>query len=406
MVPDYIWLIFFFALGASIGSFLNVVVYRLPLDLSLVKPDSHCPVCKKPIVWYDNIPVFAWFLLRGRCRKCHTPFSFRYSFIELLTALLFAGLYWLYFMEGVREEMPVFTNGGWTIYIGHLVLVSCLLASSLIDAEHWIIPLSLSYTATIAGLILGAWSPVVIDPAVQENAWRVMPYAGPQMAACAFGAVIGLVIGMLLVQRGIIPRSYAALDEAQEQFQQRHELKGSKADGSMATSVTFDETNINDRKEMLWELLFLLPVVGLGLLCLYISRQDFAISQWWQQMILEQRWLAGFLGSVFGFLIGGGVVWGTRIGGTLAFGKEAMGLGDVHLMAAVGAVTGWITPTIAFFVAPFMGLGWALTRLIMHRKREIPYGPFLSAATVFVMIFHDQIVDFFRNSMISPQMIP
>ena len=92
------------------------------------------------------------------------------------------------------------------------------------------------------------------------------------------------------------------------------------------------------------------------------------------------------------------MVWATRIGGSLAFGKEAMGLGDVHLMAAVGAMLGWTSPVIAFFLAPFMGLSWALARLLIHRTREIPYGPFLSMATVIVMLAHDIIVQWFIES--------
>jgi leader peptidase (prepilin peptidase)/N-methyltransferase len=123
-------------------------------------------------------------------------------------------------------------------------------------------------------------------------------------------------------------------------------------------------------------------------------------------LITEQKWLTGLLGSVFGYMIGAAVVWATRILGSLAFGKEAMGLGDVHLMAAVGAVLGWASPTIAFFVAPFIGLGWAVARLLLHKEREIPYGPFLSVATLIVMIWHDPIVNYFLQAFTPQQLLP
>ena len=91
-----------------------------------------------------------------------------------------------------------------------------------------------------------------------------------------------------------------------------------------------------------------------------------------------------------GYLVGGGLVWFFRIGGTLALGKEAMGLGDVHLMAGVGAVMGWIDPTLAFFIAPFMGIAWAcggvLLRRVFHTQGSaLPYGPHLAGATLLVL---------------------
>ena len=95
--------------------------------------------------------------------------------------------------------------------------------------------------------------------------------------------------------------------------------------------------------------------------------------------------------GLFGYFIGCAVVWATRILGTLAFGKEAMGLGDVHLMGAAGSVVGPIMVVIAFFIAPFFGLGWALFQMFFKKTRQIPYGPFLSLAVFTVMIFHDWI---------------
>jgi leader peptidase (prepilin peptidase)/N-methyltransferase len=103
--------------------------------------------------------------------------------------------------------------------------------------------------------------------------------------------------------------------------------------------------------------------------------------------------VAGVLGSLFGYFVGCTVVWATRILGTLGFGKEAMGLGDVHLMGAAGAVIGPLMVVIAFFIAPFFGLGWALFQMIFKKIRQIPYGPFLSLAVLTVMIFHDWILN-------------
>ena len=78
--------------GGAIGSFLNVVVYRLPHGISLITPPSHCPNCKRPIRWFDNVPVFGWIMLRGRCRHCRCPISIRYPAVEAFTAAMFAAL--------------------------------------------------------------------------------------------------------------------------------------------------------------------------------------------------------------------------------------------------------------------------------------------------------------------------
>ncbi len=85
-------IVWFFWLGAALGSYLNVVVYRMPLGLPSVAPDSRCPKCRTPIRWYDNIPVVSWLALRGRCRSCREPISRRYLIVELLMGSLFVGL--------------------------------------------------------------------------------------------------------------------------------------------------------------------------------------------------------------------------------------------------------------------------------------------------------------------------
>jgi leader peptidase (prepilin peptidase) / N-methyltransferase len=395
-IPTLFWLIFLFALGAAAGSFLNVVVYRMPRDLSIVRPGSHCTVCKHPIAWYDNIPIAAWFILGGKCRHCGARFSVRYAVVEFLTAILFVGLFWFYFVDPTRSprQMPVFESGGWMIYMGHIALVAVLLAASLIDAEHWIIPLSLCYTIVAMGAILSMVWPYVVEGPVDQF-WRLIPWSGPTTASLAIGALGGLSVSLVLVQCGIIKRSFDAEDVATPVGVTA--VKDAEAGGS--------DDNVNVRAEMVREMVFLAPPLLLALAGYFIFVRCDGPADWWAGLLGGHKWFAGLLGSAYGFMIGGAVVWATRIAGTLAFGREAMGLGDVHLMAAVGAVLGWISPTIAFFLAPFFGLGWAVARLIIHRSREIPYGPFLSMATLVVMIFQDRIVDYLMQSMVGPSVL-
>ena len=124
--------------GAMVGSFLNVCIYRIPADQSIVTPGSHC-ACGQPIAWYDNIPVLSWFILRGKARCCGRPYSFRYAFVELLTAGLFLAC-WLSFPPAKA--------------VCGMVFVSVLIAATFIDLDHMIIPDVFSIGAGLFGILL------------------------------------------------------------------------------------------------------------------------------------------------------------------------------------------------------------------------------------------------------------
>jgi leader peptidase (prepilin peptidase) / N-methyltransferase len=133
-------------LGAIVGSFLNVVTYRLPRRESLITPASHCPKCGEPVKPYDNIPVVSWLLLRGRCRSCRTGISARYPLVEAATALLCAGAV-------LAHE----TAAGIALSVA-LVLV--LVPAAAIDMEHRIIPNRLTATGAVLAVVLGT----ALDP--------------------------------------------------------------------------------------------------------------------------------------------------------------------------------------------------------------------------------------------------
>jgi leader peptidase (prepilin peptidase)/N-methyltransferase len=114
---------------------------------------------------------------------------------------------------------------------------------------------------------------------------------------------------------------------------------------------------------------------------------------------MQSQWFGGLLGSLLGAMVGGFVVWLTRICGTLGFGRVAMGLGDVHLMFGVGAILGAGAATVAFFLAPFFGILIAIYRLATRTSRELPYGPYLSLATGLVMLMYCPIAAYLRPGM-------
>jgi leader peptidase (prepilin peptidase)/N-methyltransferase len=127
------------ALGAVVGSFLNVVIWRLPRGASLAAPGSHCPTCERPIAPYDNIPVVSWLVLRGRCRHCGSRISLRYPLVELLTAAAFAAVV---AVRGFDSDLVL-----------ELPFVACLIALAGIDIDHRLLPNRIVYPMAVFGLL-------------------------------------------------------------------------------------------------------------------------------------------------------------------------------------------------------------------------------------------------------------
>ncbi|MHC4641319.1 MAG: prepilin peptidase [Planctomycetota bacterium] len=378
-VPDWIWFVFIFAFGCCIGSFLNVVIYRLPRGKSLVTPPSTCPGCDRHIRFYDNIPLFSWLLLGRKCRFCKAPISPRYFVIELLTALVFIGVFVLYFRTCLRPGLDSFLQGGWLIYLVSIIMLAAFIAASAIDLELLIIPVSICWFVTVVGLVASALGVYIIDPADINN-FAFLPTTKAvfindvTITSITAGAVIGLAISLLLLVMGLIKRSYESED--------LQDLPDKQEDST-------DEQDFNHRLEICREIVFLLPIF----VCAAAAYWLIGKQSWWVDFSQKPA-IAGLLGSFWGYFVGCGVVWATRIFGTLAFGKEAMGLGDVHLMGAAGAIIGAPFVLVAFFIAPFFGLAWAAFQMFFKKIRQIPYGPFLSLGVFAVMILHDKIFNY------------
>ncbi len=378
ILPDGIVIAFLFAIGACIGSFLNVVIYRLPRDLSLVHPGSACPSCKTPIEFYDNIPILSWLLLLGRCRKCKTRISPRYIIIELFTALLFVALYVIYFQTHIRKGVGGFLDGGFFLYLIQIIMLSAFIAASAIDLELQLIPLSICWFVTAAGLIGSALAVFFYDPTVIRS-YGLFPIASAKVAILAAGALVGLITSLLLLFTGIIKTSYP----------------GEKSEKINPQTENLPPEHYNHRLEMLKEVIFLMPIVIGEIVAFKIYNKSPRFANWWIDFS-QVPVIAGLFGSLWGYFIGCAIVWATRILGTFAFGREAMGLGDVHLMGAAGAVLGPWPVVVAFFIAPFFGLAWAFFCMFFRKMRQIPYGPFLSIGIFVVMILHDAVMNWLQ----------
>ncbi len=160
----FVFACFAAVLGACIGSFLNVCIYRIPRDESVVTPRSHCPSCERLIPWYLNLPVLSWLLLRGRCRWCRQPISARYIGVELLTALLFCAVFLQHpFFAPVLGMVRLADPGMIPIY---WIFLAGLVCGTFVDFDHMILPDSVTIGGMIAGPVFSALIPALHGEAV------------------------------------------------------------------------------------------------------------------------------------------------------------------------------------------------------------------------------------------------
>ena len=362
--------LFVFVLGACVGSFLNVLVYRLPRNIRLLTPPSSCPSCDHTLRFFrENLPILGWIAIRGKCRYCKAPVSIEYPCIELLTGLLFLGCYVLCYWVSPSSPFVGEIFGEWwhdngivrtlPMFIALLTLVGGLLAMTLIDARTFTIPIQIPIFMTVVAFVAAIVQSQLQMRNTPDQIWPY-PLIDWTWALAGFGGMLGVAVSMCLLRLGVFTTSFADYEEYLQEGETLCEYP-------------------HARREMGRELLFLLPIG----ICFVIG---------WMvgyEKGMPSLLVQGLAGSILGYIVGGGLVWAIRIIGTLCFGREAMGLGDVHLLAGVGAIVGWWDPILIFFIAPFSGLLWAAVSAILEKigkkHREIPYGPHLAVATLLVV---------------------
>jgi len=345
----WIWLIPAFLIGACIGSFLNVVIYRLPLGLSVNKPKrSFCPVCKKDIPIWLNLPLISWLWLRGKCRECGTPIAFRYFGVELLTAVLFTLAWWIYVPAAV--EVIIFL---W-------VLLALLVAITFIDAEHLVIPISLTWGGSIIGIgACAAWPQLPVLGAEAGN-W----IAGVKQGA--IGWTVGFVGLWAVVEMG---------------------------------KMVFGKKAIKFEKPVAWSLQE--PVGDEDPMCFVIDGESIP---WWDIFSRKSDRLLVETADIVvdGASVGGGslIIRETEIqlaDGTIhhlgslksltgtatsvVIPREAMGMGDVHLLGMIGAFFGWSGAFFSLFSASIFAIIAAIIGRIGFGK-QLPFGPFIAMGAV------------------------
>lgn len=283
-LPDFIGYIFVFVIGALIGSFLNVVIHRVPREQSVVFPNSACPKCQKPISFFNNIPILSWLILGGKCRNCQNPISPRYPAVEFLTAAVFALTAW---QIGFNSFLPVC-----------LIFVAAMISLIFIDAEHMILPDVINYPLLIFAVLVRIIFPLFISA---------------------------------------------------EYF--------------------------SDIKSYPLTLLSEIPV-----------------------------WSVSLIGALLGGLLGGGSLWLVGEIWKRLRGVEAMGLGDVKMMFAVGALLGWKLTFLAIFLGALTGAIGGMLVIAKQRDKdlqaEIPFGIFLGIGSIIALLFGDRIIGWYLSNFV------
>lgn len=184
-LPEIFGYVMVTLLGGIVGSFLNVVIHRVPLEKSIVFPNSTCPNCQNPIKPYDNIPILSWLILGGKCRNCKNPISWRYPAVELLTALVFLLVYW---QIGFTGFLPV-----------GLIFAATMISLIFIDKEHMILPDVITFPLMGFAVLVRLIYPIIYQTGFFHDT-RVSPLASldpsvPAWAVSLIGAVLGGLVG-------------------------------------------------------------------------------------------------------------------------------------------------------------------------------------------------------------------
>ncbi len=341
----WIWLIPAFLIGACIGSFLNVVIYRVPLGMSVNEPKrSFCPICKKPIPMWLNFPMVSWLWLRGKCRECGAPIAFRYFGVELLTAVLFTVVWWLFAWQSVAVIIPLW------------VLMALLVSITFIDAEHLIIPSSLTWGGTAVGLVACALWPQLPVLAGAAGTWLDGLKQGGIGWVCGFVGLWGVVeLGKMAFGKKAIkfeePVAWSLKEPETDQDPMFFVIDGEEIPwwdifSRKSDRLLLETTEIRVSGE----------AVGGG--SLVIRELDIELPDGTVHLLAKIKSLDGIATST-------------------VIPREAMGMGDVHLLGMIGAFFGWTGVFFSLFAASVFAIIAAVIGRIGFGK-QLPFGPFLA----------------------------
>ncbi|MFK5924498.1 MAG: prepilin peptidase [Verrucomicrobiota bacterium] len=348
-------------IGACVGSFLNVVIYRVPIGLSVNEPKrSFCPSCKYDIPWYQNIPMLSWLFLCGRCASCSKPIAVRYFAVELLTTVVFF-VVWKVFVPayGPGFEMGV------GVAVSYWILSALLICAIFIDIDHLIIPDSI----TLGGVVAG-WIAVLLVPDLMGEVSRLKA-----LWLSVVGAAAGYGLLWAVVQFGKL-----AFGRTKQEFDPPAAWSIGQEEDADEPMITFDGEG------QPWTDVFYRASdrMIVDVTELRINGENYEVDQ------LEVRHDRFVVGDKEFALEDVKRVEGKCV--KVVIPREAMGFGDVKFIAMIGAFLGWQAVLLSVFVASILGAVLGLTQKLLLRdnwSQPLPFGPYL-AVGAFVWMFYGE----------------
>ena len=356
--------IIFFVFGCMIGSFLNVVIYRLPLEMNLSSPPSHCPKCETPIRWYRNIPLFTWLWQRGKCAECGVPIPSRYLLVELLTGIAFLSA-WLLVFKQFAAPGEVLHNQHWmaaAVTLALVTLMAILIASTFIDFDHYMIPDELTIGGMVAGVAFSLGAPHLHGAFFGEEIGRAHALLLSLLGMAAGGGIIYAVVrlGKMLFGK----KTYHADAPVRVTFGE--------------DSMHMESEDDNEGIEILYEDMFYRPGDQVAL---HAERIELTDRCYWDRpvTITEDEVRLGedtFKPESVDHL----EVYTDEI----TVPREAMGFGDVKFMAAIGAFLGWQAVLFSLMISALVGAVAGVIIMAMRKDgaNMIPYGPYIAFAAI------------------------
>ncbi|MGA3170024.1 MAG: prepilin peptidase [Chthoniobacteraceae bacterium] len=366
VVYERIFSVFAFIFGAIVGSFLNVCIYRMPLGLSVNEPKrSFCPHCKKQIPWSQNIPLFSWLMLRGKCANCKAPIAFRYFGVELLTALLF-----------LAASLKCWHSGQWELVFPLWILLGLMVVATFIDFEHFIIPDEITWGGVVAGILLSTAFPVMMNAG--SHLWGLFWSA----AAAATGyAALWLVVEF---GKKAFGKRRIELEKPEPFTWTRH---GDDAD-LVAGADTMKWSDLFSRETDVLIMHVTEARVGEK------SYEKTTLTFYYNRLVVgSDEYELDKLDQITGIVTG------------MVIPREAMGFGDVKFLAAIGAFLGIRAVFFTIMSGSIIGAVVGLL-LILIRRREwtarIPFGPYLALGALIWIFRGPQLIDAYWNWMQPP----
>ena len=371
----------FFFMGAGIGSFLNVVIYRLPRGMSVNQPRrSFCPSCKNQIPMWLNIPIVSWILLRGKCAKCGCSISPRYLGVELLTGLLFYAVF-----REVGGDWAAFKVWGPAMLCLWL-FTALLVAGSFIDIEHFILPHEITIGGTFAGLLCATWVPSLVGEELHLRGFMI------SLASAALG-MGGL---WLVVELGKL-----AFGRRRQRFDSPTAWNVTQPDDNEPPVVTLGGEQTS------WADIFFRASDRMIVTCPELKTNEGSYKNVTAELWMEKLKIRHADGSLEEFKMENV----TLLEGTttnIVIPREAMGFGDVLLLMMIGSFTGWKCVLFTVLAASVLGTVIAgLSRLLGRSEwgQKIPFGPYLAAGAMIWVFQGPELLEWYLGLM-QPQLAP